>query len=351
KEMSYRGGTYYYELSKELREGVERIANEEQASIFMVLLAAFKVLLYKYSGQSDIVVGTPIANRHYKEIEGLIGFFVNTLAIRTEIEGKESFRELVQKVKQKTLQAYEHQDVPFEQLVEYLNINRSLNHNPVFQVMFTVQNNNIMSLPEIDDLRVAYIGTEKNISRFDLAVSINQTSEVMFIEYNYSEELFQANTIKRIGDSFIELIKTTITTPNFTIRNLCIITETDKKQLLNEWNDTDKEYGERKVIHKIFEEQVEVRRDSIAVVYEDSQLTYQELNERANQLGNYLRSYGVGGDILVSIAIDRSLEMIIGLLGILKAGGCLCSFRFKLSSRKIRIHTRRYTFKYIINRE
>ncbi|MBL8675936.1 MAG: amino acid adenylation domain-containing protein, partial [Alphaproteobacteria bacterium] len=321
KELTYKGAIYHTTLSKQLKDNLNKLSQDYEVSLFMTLLAAFQVLLYRYTGQKDIVVGSPIANRHYKEIEGLIGFFVNTLALRTTFEGNETFLDVLNRVKETTLQAYQHQDVPFEQLVDHLNVTRELNRNPVFQVMFTLDN-----VTQGRSLGLKQIQTEPfynsyPVAKFDLFLNVDEGKEGLEIGINYAMDLFEAQTIERMGDHFKELIEGIIKNPTQDIQTLPLLTQTEKHQLLIEWNDTRADYPEDKTIHQLFEEQVERTPDNIAIVYEDQELTYQQLNEKANQLAHYLRTLGVGPDTLVAIAIERSLEMIIGLLGILKAGG------------------------------
>ena len=287
----------------------------------MTLLAAFQVLLYRYTGQQDIVVGTPIANRHYKEIEGLIGFFVNTLALRTTFEGNESFIDVLAKVKETTLQAYQHQDVPFEQLVDHLNISRELNRNPVFQVAFNFQNTSQENSLALKQLRLEPFYSSYPIAKFDLSLNVFEGKEGLGVGIEYAIDLFEKDMIEKMATHFKELIKDILANPHREIKEYTILTPQEKHQLLIEWNDTKADYPEGKSIHQLFEEQVAKAPNNIAVVYEDQELSYQELNERANQLAHYLRALGVGPDTLVAIAMDRSLEMMIGLLGILKAGG------------------------------
>ena len=321
KERLYQGATYQTSFSKEIKDQLNQLSQQHGTSLFMTLLAAFQVLLYRYTGQKDIVVGSPIANRHYKEIEGLIGFFVNTLALRTTFEDHESFTDILNKVKETTLQAYQHQDVPFEQLVDHLNIPRILNRNPVFQVTFTFQNSSQEEALTFKQIEMEPFDHSHPIAKFDLSLSIHESDEGFEVGIAYAVDLFEARTIERMGDHFKELIEGILRNPTQNILELSLLTETENHQLLIEWNDTKADYPEDKMIHQLFEEQVKQNPDSIAVVYEDEELTYQQLNERANQLAHHLRVLGVRPDTLVAIAVERSLEMIIGLLGILKAGG------------------------------
>jgi non-ribosomal peptide synthetase component F len=287
----------------------------------MTLLSVFQVLLYRYTGQKDIVVGSPIANRHYKEIEGLIGFFVNTLALRTTFEGNETFIDVLTRVKETTLQAYQHQDVPFEQLVDHLNITRALNRNPVFQVMVTLQNATKEEPLALKQLQTELFCSSYPIAKFDLSLSIYESEDTLEVGIEYATDLFEAETIGRMGVHFKELIEGIVSNPNQEVETLSLLTPQEQRQLLIEWNETNAPYPKDKTIHQLFEEQVNKTPHNIAIVYEDQELTYEQLNKRANQLAHHLRVFGVKPDTLVAIAMERSLEMIIGLLGILKAGG------------------------------
>ncbi|HRA27508.1 condensation domain-containing protein, partial [Ornithinibacter sp.] len=321
KELTYKGGSYGIRLSREIKDELNRFAQEHQASLYMTLLAVFQVLLYRYTGQKDIVVGSPIANRHYKEIEGLIGFFVNTLALRTTFKENETFIDVLSRVKETTLEAYQHQDVPFEQLVDHLNITRALNRNPIFQVMFNVQNASQGKPLDLEKIQVAPFYSAYPIAKFDLSISVHEGEEELGIGIEYATDLYEGDAIERIGIHFKQLIEEIIRNPAQDIQTVSFLTAKEKDQLLIEWNDTKTEYSADKTIHQLFEEQVKKNPHNTAVVYEEEELSYEQLNERANQLAHYLKTLGVGPDTLVAIAVERSLEMVIGLLAILKAGG------------------------------
>ncbi|MBX9621983.1 MAG: amino acid adenylation domain-containing protein, partial [Alphaproteobacteria bacterium] len=321
KELSYAGGVHITSFSKELQEQLHTLAQEHQASLFMTLLAIFQVLLTRYTGQKDIVVGSPIAGRQYKEIEGLLGFFVNTLALRTTFQRHETFSDVLKKVKETTLQAYQHQDVPFEQLVDHLKIERVTNRNPLFQVELSVESTTKLPPSFLNGIEVKQIQSNTSWSRFDLRVLILDSQDGLAVYLEYAKDLFYEETIKKIATHFELLIKDILKDPNKKISEYSFLTPQEEEQLLITWNDTATSYPREKIIHQFFEEQVQETPHNIAVVYEDESLTYKVLNEKANQLAHLLRAQGVGPDTLVAIAMDRSLEMIIGLLGILKAGG------------------------------
>ena len=220
----------------------------------MTLLAAFQVLLYRYTGQKDIVIGTPIANRHYQEIEGLIGFFVNTLALRTTFEDNETFSDVLNKVKETTLQAYQHQDVPFDKLVDHLNISRVLNRNPVFQVEFSLHSPSFEWSSSLHKLFLENIHIGDHLARFDIRVLAIEDKENLFLNIEYSQDLFETETIKRMGDHFKELIEGILSNPTQDIQTLSLLTNPERHQLLIEWNDTKTDYPEDKTIHQLFEQ-------------------------------------------------------------------------------------------------
>jgi amino acid adenylation domain-containing protein len=318
--QSYRGARQFVELSKELTEGLKALSRKEGVTLFMTLLAAFQTLLYRYTGQEDIVVGSPIANRNRFEIERLIGCFVNTLVLRTTFRGGPTFRELLNRVKETALQAYAHQDLPFEKLTEELQPARSLSHSPLFQVMFVFQNARNTALT-IDGLEVCPMRIGVETAKFDLILTIHESLDGLTGSLQYNTDLLDDSTITRMIGHWQKLLEGVITDPDQSIVYLPILTEAEKRRLVIEWNDTRTDYPKDKCIHQLFEEQVEKSPDAIAVTFEDQQLTYRELNIRANQLAHYLKKQRVGPDVLVAVCIERSVEMIIGLLGILKAGG------------------------------
>jgi amino acid adenylation domain-containing protein len=318
--QSYRGARQSIELPRELTENLKALSRKEGVTLFMTLLAAFQTLLYRYTGQQDIVVGSPIANRNRTDIEGLIGFFVNTLVLRTTFDRNLTFRDLLARVRKTALEAYDHQDLPFEKLVEELRPDRSLTHSPLFQVMFVLQNTPAGSR-ELSGLALNPVKLENNTAKFDLTLSIIENSHGLRASWEYSTDLFDETTIARMAGHYRRLLEGVAADPDETVSDLPILTESEKHQLLVEWNDTRRDYPRDRCIHQLFEAQVEKTPDAIAVVFEDQQLTYGELNRQANQLARYLMRLGVGPEKRVGICVERSLEMIIGLLAILKAGG------------------------------
>ncbi len=318
--QSHRGAIHTLVLSKSLTERIKVLSRQEGATLFMTLLAAFQALLMRYSGQDDIVVGTPIAGRSRTEIEGLIGFFVNTLVLRTDLSGDPTFRELLGRVREVTLGAYEHQDVPFEKLVEELQPERSLSHTPLFQVMFALQNTPGQAL-ELQGLRLNPMTSVSKVAKFDLSLFLVERAEGLRGAVEYCTDLFDEATITRMLGHFQTLLEGVIADPDRQLSELPLLTEAERRQLLVEWNDTVAEYPKDKCLHELFETQVERAPNAVAVMFEDERLTYGELNRRANQVAHHLRKRGVKAEVLVGIMMERSIEMVVGLLGILKAGG------------------------------
>ncbi|MEH2121095.1 amino acid adenylation domain-containing protein [Nostoc sp.] len=317
--VTFAGATYSFELSQELSVAINKLSQQQGSSLFMTLLAAFQTLLWRYTGQEDIVVGSPIANRNRAEIEGLIGFFVNTLVLRTNLADNPTFRELLTRVREIALAAYAHQDLPFEQLVEELQPQRSLSHTPLFQVMFVLQNAPMSAL-ELPGLTFSPLASESRTAKFDLTLSMAETTQGLVGTLEYNTNLFESSTISRMGGHLQTLFEGIVANPQQRLSELPLLTPAEKAQLV-EWNDTQADYPQHQCIHQLFEAQVERTPDAVAVVFEDEQLTYRELNKRANQLGHYLQALGVGPEVLVGICVERSILMLIGLLGILKAGG------------------------------
>ncbi|MFN6565572.1 MAG: amino acid adenylation domain-containing protein [Nostoc sp. ChiSLP01] len=318
--QSFKGRSEFLELDRDLTQKLKRLSQESGTTLFMTMLAAFSLLLSRYSGQEDIVVGSAIANRNRREIEPLIGFFVNTLALRTNLQENPSFLELLQRVKQVTLDAYDHQDLPFEKLVDELGLERSLSHHPLFQVAFGLQSGTPETL-EIPGLTLSRFEWENTTTLFDLSLIFRETPQGLTGEWEYATDLFEAETIQRMAEHFEVLLKQIIDNPKQPINSLSLLTE-DERQKLQNWNQTQTDYPRDKTLVDLFEEQVRKNPNNQAVFFESKTLTYQELNQKANQLAYYLiHNYQIQPDSLIGICVERSLEMIIGVLGILKAGG------------------------------
>ncbi|MEH2375501.1 amino acid adenylation domain-containing protein [Nostoc sp.] len=318
--QTFAGAYQQFALSVELTDKLVKLSQEQGCTLFMTLLAAYDTLLYRYTGQEDILVGSPIASRDRSEIEGLIGFFVNTLVMRSNLADNPTFSELLLRVREAALSAYAHQNLPFEMLVEALQPERNLSHSPLFQVMFVLQNVPISQL-ELTGLTISPLMVKSTTTKFDLTLVMENTATGLVGVWDYNTDLFDASTIERMTGHFVTLLESIITNPEQLISQLPLLTQTEQQQLLVEWNDTQADYPQDLCIHQLFEERVERTPDAVAVVYENQHLTYGELNCRANQLAHYLKALGVGADVLVGICVERSIEMVVGLLGILKAGG------------------------------
>ncbi|MCC5666990.1 amino acid adenylation domain-containing protein [Nostoc sp. CHAB 5784] len=318
--QTYRGRYHYAALSLELSGKLSALSKRTGVTLFMTLLAAFVTLLYRITSSDDIVVGTPVAGRNRQEIERLIGFFVNTLVLRTHLGGDPSFEDVLSRVREVALGAYTHQDLPFEQLVEALQPTRSLSYTPLFQVMFALDEKSVPSF-ELPELTVSSYAVEIGTAKFDLTLSMENTADGLVGVWEYNADLFDETTIARMAGHFQTLLKGIVANPQQRVPELSLLTLRERHQLLVEWNNTQTEYPQDKCIHQLFEEQVERNPDAIAVVFEDKQLTYRELNQRANCLAHHLKTLGVGSEVLVGICVERSLKMMVGLLGILKAGG------------------------------
>jgi amino acid adenylation domain-containing protein len=318
--QTFQGKTERFQLDRQLTQQLKTLSQTSGCTLFMTLLAAFAVVLSRYSGQTDIVIGSAIANRNRREIEGLIGFFVNTLALRLDLSEKPSFATFLKQVQTVTQDAYEHQDLPFEMLVEELQLERKLDRNPLVQVGFILQNaaNEAWKLP---GLTIEEMSWELDSARLDLEVHLSEVNDGLTGLCCYNIDLFDGSMIARLLEHFQNLLRAIIVNPQESVSLLPLLSKQEQKQLLVDWNQTQADYPKDTCIHQLFEAQVERTPDAIAVVFEEQSLTYTELNHRANQLAYYLRTLGVGAEVLVGISLERSLEMIIGLLAILKAGG------------------------------
>lgn len=328
--QTFRGGLQSFILSPATLNSLKALSQQEGSSLFMALLAAFKILLYRYTGQPDIIVGSPIANRNQVELEGLLGLFINTLVLRTNLSGNPSFRELLGRVREVALGAYAHQDLPFELLVETLHPERDASRSPLFQVMLILQNAPMEEL-ELPGLILRTLETEGGTAKFDLTLYMwdqpknsKMYPQGFHIFFEYASDLFEAPTITRMMGHFQTLLEAIVATPDQGILDLPLLTEAERHTLLVEWNRclTDASHHVKgHSLSELFEAQVARTPRAIAAVFEDHALSYGELNEQANRLADYLRGLGVGPDVLVGICAERSLEMLVGLLGVLKAGG------------------------------
>ena len=317
---TFRGARQTLVLPEVLREGIKELSQQEGVTLFMALLAAFKTLLFRYTHQDDILVGSPIANRNSAEIQAAIGFFVNTLVLRSNLSGNPSFKELLKQIRRVALDAYSHQDLPFEKLVEELHPERNLSHTPLFQVMFALQNFPMPNL-EVAGLNLEVQEVDTGTAKFDLTLFVEDRGRELVATFEYNTDLFKATTINRMLGHFQTLLAGIVANPNQRLSDLPLLAEVERNQLIIEWNQTKTDYSQNLYVHQLFEEQVERTPDAVAVKFRKQKLTYRELNQRANQLANYLQKLGVKQEVFVGICVERSIEMLVGLLGILKAGG------------------------------
>ena len=315
----FSGKCAQHTLPAELTDALRQLCKKEKVTLYMVLLAAFKTLLHRYSGQEDIIVGTPIAGRTQPEFESLIGLFVNMLPLRTALNGRMTFREVLNRVREVSLSAFANQEVPFDKLVEVLQPQRTTDRSPIFQVNFIFQNTPRSNV-EIPNLQVAQPGVQQGSARFELTLVLTETDDAVAAVLEYNTDLFESATIKRMLGNYETLLRGIVAQPERPIEALPLLSERERHETLVEFNATRKPYPREKTIHGLFEEQAERSPHDAAVVFENSVLTYAQLNREANRLAWRLREQGVGPGMYVGICVERSLEMIVGVLGILKAG-------------------------------
>ena len=329
-EINYSGNNYNFVLSNEISKKITQFAKNNNTTLYCTLLSTFYILLYKYTQQTDITIGTPIANRHYPQTETLIGFFVNSLPIRIQINKKESIENLIQKIKTTLVEAQKYQDIPFEKIINELNIEKDLSRNSIFQVMFSlVEANHNNSSSIYSNLP---LNKYNKISKFDLDFTIYQKNK-LHVDINYATSLFKHSTVKRMANHFTNILHSFISEIETPVQKLNILSDEEYKKIIYDWNKTEAPFPKDKTIHKLFEEQVKKTPDNIAVAFEDKKISYRELNNKANQLARTIRNeyknhwnIKIEADTLIGIYIDRSPEMIISILGILKAGAAYVPF-------------------------
>ena len=319
-KLTHRGARAAIALPESLTNALKELSEQLGVTLFMTLVAAFNVLLHRYSAHEDIAIGTPVANRDRPELQELIGLFVNTLVLRADLSGSPKFRDLLFRVRDMCLEAYAHQELPFEKLVEELHPDRELSRNPLFQAMF-VLNNAPQFTTEIAGIKWHRIPIDPGTAKFDLTMALAETEGRLQGSFEYSTDRFDPPTIERMASHWQTLLEGIVADPSQPISTLPLLTAVERQQILVEWNDTTADYPKDKCIHQLFEEQVERTPDAIALEFEGKEITYRQLNRQANQLAHYLISLGIGPEKLVGICFERSIEMVVGLLGILKAGG------------------------------
>jgi len=318
--QSYRGATQFFAWDKGLTEGLKELSRREGVTLFMTLLAGFQTLLQRYTRQDDIVVGSPTAGRDRVETEGLIGMLVNTLPLRTDLSGDPAFVELLKRVREVTLNAYAHKEMPLEKLVNALQPNRDLSYHPLFQVVFGLQTSSTeaWTLPGLTAKRIEL---DSGTAKFDWTLLLTETGEGLRGRFEYNTDLFDSGAVSRLVHQFELLLKGIIAAPGRRLSEFSLLDSAEREQLLAGWNQTVTAYERDQCVHEIFEAQAAKTPDSVALVFEKRQMTYGELERRANQLAEELQRRGAGPDVLVGLCVERSFEMIVGMLAILKAGG------------------------------
>jgi len=316
---TFRGAQHQITLSKPLTAGLRDLSQHQGVSPFMSLLAAFQALLSRYTGSDDIVVGTPIANRTLPESKGSIGFFVNTLVLRSDLSGDPTFVELLQQVRQTTLGGIENQDLPMEKLVDALNPQRTEAYAPLFQVLFVLQN--LKANCELPQLSVSPFRIDSGTAKFDLTLCLFERADGLAGWIEYATDLFDGARIERMAGHFLAMLEGIVSNPNERLSRIPLLTEAERHQLLVDWNETQLDYPASACIHELFEAQAQRTPEAVAAEFNGEQLTYSELNRRSAQFALHLRALGVGPDVLVAVYVERSLDMVIALLGILKARG------------------------------
>lgn len=320
-KQTFNGAIYRFSLPAALLHALKQFSKQEKVTLFMTLVSAFQLLLSRYTGQTDIVIGTPIAYRNQLEFEGLIGFFANTLVLRNSLPGNSSFRKLLARTRSSALAAYAHQDLPFEQLVEELHPARDLSYNPLIQVLFVHQTIQIAPA-RLANLDVTPLVLDFKTAQFDLTLEVSETPSGDLqghIEYNI--DLFTHETVSRMASHFHHLLRQIITQPDLPVEKLSLLTQDERHTLLEEWNATEAPLPDDLLFHHLFEQQARKTSDATAVIFGDEYITYAHLNQRANQLAHYLCRQKVGLGTLVGVYLERSVDMLVALLGILKAGG------------------------------
>uniref|UniRef100_UPI000B23B3F1 non-ribosomal peptide synthetase n=1 Tax=Aquimarina longa TaxID=1080221 RepID=UPI000B23B3F1 len=320
--QSSKGHTLSYQLPASLSADLSAMSKSEGVTLFMLLLGAFKVLLYKYSGQEDICVGTPIANRTQRELEGMIGFFVNTLALRSSLNPEATFSCFLKDLKNTTLSAYDHQSAPFEKVVDRVVQTRDMSRSALFQVMFELQNAPTDGAISLEDLSLSPYYFENTTSQFDITMTASETPSGISLEVEYCTDLFKESSILRLLDHYQELLGNIVSNIDTPLGRLSMLTDAEEHLLLEDFNSTSVSYPLEDGFVELFKRQVLDSPDAIAGIFEDQSISYQELDSRSNQVAHYLHSQGIVSDDMIGICLDRSLEMLIGIIGILKSGGC-----------------------------
>lgn len=333
--QTYRGATHPIAIPADLTEKLKELSQREGSTLFMTLLAAFKVLISRYTGQRDILIGSPIANRTRREIESLIGCFVNTIVLRSNLGADPGFRELLQQVRRVTLDAYAHQDLPFEKLVDELQPVRDRSYAPLFQMMFILQNT--QKLPEnFGDLTATFSEIGTSTTKFDFSLCLAEAAGGLEGYFEYATDLFEPTTVERVAQHFKTLLRSIIANPNEPISRLSLLTQPERHHLLVDLNDTQRTFPHSDSIQQFIEQQAELKPNAIALVWNKQRMTYRELNSRANQLAHYLGKFGAGPETLVGLCLERSIDLVVALLAILKSGSAYVPIDHQYPKERIR---------------
>lgn len=317
---NFEGDSITFDIDNIITEKLKQISKENNATLYILLLTAYNILLHKYTGQEDIVIGSPIVGRTHSDLENVVGMFVNTLVMRNYPKSDMTFKEFLLQVKENTLKAFKNQDYQFDDLVSKLNIKRSTNMNPLFDTMFIMQTNNVRKV-QLNDLKISEQRVKKDTSKFDITLEAEEVENGISFNLDYCTSLYKKETIYRLNRHFINLVDQIANNPEIKINEIDILTQEERNQMLIDFNNTKSIYPKDKTVHELFEEQAKIIPDEIAVVYEDNKITYKELNERANKLARTLRYKNIKNNDVVAIMIERSVEMIVCILSVLKAGG------------------------------
>ena len=334
--QSFKGATEPLSIPAEVSESLKALSRSEGVTMFMLLLAAWQVLLSRYTGADDIVVGAPIAGRNRAEVEQLIGFLVNTLVLRTDLSGNPPFLEILKRVHDVTVGAFAHQDLPFEKLVEELQPERNLSHTPLFQVMFAFQNAPTV-VAELPELSLSAVDVEAGTAKTDLAMTLVETDQGILGSLSYATDLFDSSTIRGMLSHFEKLLESIAAEPDALVRDLALMTPAEERRILAQSRETACTSERNECVQQMFESQVNQTPDALALIFEDERVTYAELNARANRLAHYLRSLGAGPEVLVGILLENSVEMIVALLGVLKSGAAYVPLDTEYPAERLRL--------------
>lgn len=318
-ELNFKGAMVACTIAKEVEQGLKEITREKGSTLFMALLAAFQILLHRYTGESRIPTGTPMANRRWPQTESLIGFFANTLVLCTDLSGNPTYNQALERVRQVTLGAFAHQDLPFEKLVQELHPERNLNQTPLFQVMFALQNAN-PHVPEFAGLKLRHLELGGTTAKFDLTMTMIEEPHRLISLLEYNTDLLTSGMATRMLDHFQTLLAAAVAHPEQRITDLPLLTEAERRQLIDGWVNPQGDYPPDLCLHHLFEAQARRTPDAVALNFADQSLSYEMLDRRANRLANHLRALGAGPESLIGILMERSHDLVVGLLGILKAG-------------------------------